>query len=144
MQRWLCLFLLLTDLQLNALQTDALTLVRAYVEARNQTMGAAADSKTIERALAYCGDDLVYEHPAVKARIEGKQEIRAGMMGYLGQTKNPSYQIRIIANRADVVVAQVHQRFLVKQDDGSWRPGIRSNLTVFEIANGKIQRILDY
>lgn len=107
-------------------------------------MAASADSKTIEKALAYCSDDLVYEHPAVKAKIEGKERIRAGMGGYLGQTKNPRYEIRILANRPDVVVAQVDQWFLVKQDDGSWKPRRRSNLTIFEITSGKIHRILDY
>ena len=107
-------------------------------------MALSADSKTIERALAYCDDDLVYEHPAAKARIDGKDKVRAGMTGYLGLTKDPHYEIRILADRPDVVVAEVDQRFLVKQDDGSWKQGQRSNLTVFEISNGKIRRIIDY
>ena len=144
MQRLLCLLLLLIGLKSSAQQTDAATLVRLYVQARNQTLAASADARSIDSALAFCTDDFVYEHPAAQAKIEGKDRVRAGMMGYIGSTKDPHYEIHILADRPDVVVAQVEQRFRVKQDDGSWKPGQRSNLTVFEISNGKIRRIIDY
>jgi len=107
-------------------------------------MAASADTRSIEAALAFCSEDLIYEHPAAKAKIEGKENVRRGMKGYLGLTRDPQFEIRILADRPDVVVAQVEQRFLVKQDDGTWKPGQRSNLTIFEISNGKIRRIIDY
>jgi hypothetical protein len=32
----------------------------------------------------------------------------------------------------------------MKQENGIWTPGKRSNITVFEVERGKIARILDY
>jgi ketosteroid isomerase-like protein len=119
-------------------------LVRQYVQARSQTMQEQSNSRDIERALSFCAESFVYEHPSAGARIEGKERVRSGMSGYLGQTKSTTYALRILASNPDVVVAQVDQRFLAKQEDGSWKPGNRSNITVFEIEGGKIRRILDY
>ncbi len=119
-------------------------LIRQYVEARSQALQENASSRDVESALSFCAEDFVYEHPAVGARIEGKEKVRSGMSGYLGETKNATYTLRILASNADVVVARVDQRFLAKQENGSWLPGKRSNITVFEIEDRKIKRILDY
>jgi len=119
-------------------------LVRQYVQARSQTMQQNASSMDIERALSFCAEDFVYEHPAVGARIAGKDKVRAGMSGYLGETKDATYTLQILASNPDVVVAREDQRFLAKQENGSWAAGRRSNITVFEIKGGKIRRILDY
>lgn len=119
-------------------------LVRQYLQARSQTMQEGAGSSDIERALAFCAEGFVYEHPSAGARIQGKENVRAGMSGYLGETKNATYTVRILASNPFVVVARVDQRFLVKQEGGSWVSGKRSNITVFEIDGGKIARILDY
>ena len=119
-------------------------LVRQYVQARSQTMQQSASSRDIERALSFCAEDFVYEHPSVGAKIEGKENVRSGMSGYLGETKDATYTLRILASNPDVVVARVDQRFLAKQEDGSWAAGERSNITAFEIREGKIRRILDY
>ena len=119
-------------------------LVRQYVQARSQTMQGRASSDDIERALSFCTEDFVYEHPSAVARIQGKDKARAGMSGYLGETKNATYTLRILASNPHVVVARVDQRFLVKQENGNWVPAKRSNITVFEIKGGKIARLLDY
>jgi hypothetical protein len=119
-------------------------LVRQYVRARSQTMQERASSSDIERVLSFCDERFVYEHPSAGARIEGKEKARVGMSGYLGETKDPNYMLQILASNSHVVVAQVDQRFLMKQENGSWMPGKRSNITVFEVERGKIARILDY
>jgi limonene-1,2-epoxide hydrolase len=119
-------------------------LVRQYLEARSQTMQESASSTDIERALSFCAEGFVYEHPSVGARIHGKDKARSGMSGYLGQTKNATHTLQILASNPHVVVARVDQQFLVKQENGNWVPGKRSNITVFEINGGKIKRILDY
>jgi hypothetical protein len=119
-------------------------LVRQYLQARSETMEENASSNDIERALSFCTEAFVYEHPSAGARIEGKQKVRSGMTGYLGQTKDATYTLQILASNPHVVVAQIHQQFLVKQENGSWIPGKRSNITIFEIDRGKISRILDY
>ena len=123
---------------------SAEALVRQYVGARSQTMQESASSRDIERVLSFCTDGFVYEHPSAGARIDGKEKVRAGMRGYLGQTKNATYTMRIVASNPHVVVARLNQEFLAKQENGSWIAGKRANITVFEIDGGKIARILDY
>jgi len=119
-------------------------LVRHFVQARTQTMQENATPADIEKALADCAESLVYEHPAANAKVEGKEKVRAAMAGYLGDTKDARFSMHILASRPNVVVAEVDQAFLAKQVDGNWKPGKRSNITVFEIKDGKIGRILDY
>ena len=119
-------------------------LVQDYLRARVAAMQLDATQKDIERVLAFYTDDFVYEHPAAKARITGKDQVRAGMTGYLGSTKDTTFHVRLLSSNQNVVIAKVTMKFLAKQDDGSWKPGGRTNLTVFEIENGKIKRILDY
>jgi len=140
------LFSVLSPIPIAAQGNDraAEEVVRQYVKARSQTMQEHSSSRDIEQALAFCAESFVYEHPSAGARIEGKETVRSGMSGYLGETKNATYALRILASNPDVVIAQIDQRFLAKQQDGSWKPGNRSNITVFEIEGGKIRRILDY
>jgi hypothetical protein len=116
---------------------DAEELVRQYVGARSQTMQETASSSDIERALWFCSERFVYEHPSAGARIVGKEKARAGMSGYLGETKNATYRLQILASNSHVVVAQVDQQFLMKQENGIWTPWKRSNITVFEVERGK-------
>ena len=127
-----------------AAQDPGIALVRNYLEARVQAMQASATEADVDKALAFCADDVVYEHPAVKAKIEGKENLKRGMTGYLGETKDASFKTgRMLANK-NVVVAEVEMKFLAKQEDGSWKSGGRKNITVFELENGKIKRILDH
>jgi len=123
---------------------SARDIVRKFLVAQNAGMQLNATPQEIEKTLGYCSDDVVYEHPAAKARIDGKDKMRAGMTSYLGLTKNARYRARILSSNRDVVIATVSRTFLAKQDDGSWKAGERSNITVFEIEEGKIRRILDY
>jgi len=119
-------------------------LVRQYLQARSQTMQENATSRDIENALSFCTEGFVYEHPSAGARIDGKEKSRSGMSGYLGQTKNATHTLQFLASNPHVVVARIDQQFQVKQENGTWVPRKRSNLTVFEIQDGKIARILDY
>ena len=145
-RRWLQLVFVLMLIRVPCLcqEMTAEELVRQYLLARNETMQANASKETIDKALAYCDDDVVYENPAAKARIEGKSTMRIGMSAYLGETRDARYEVQVLASNSDVVIARVERSFLAKQDDGSWKPGKRSNIAVFEIDHGKIKRILDY
>ena len=146
MQRWITttiLFVLFATLA-PCQEKSSEDLIRQYMRARSQTMQGNASSRDIERALSFCSEAFVYEHPSVGAKIEGKEKARSGMSGYLGQTKDATYTLQILASNPHVVVARVEQRFLAKQESGNWVPGKRSNITLFEIDRGKISRILDY
>ncbi|HJW99152.1 MAG TPA: nuclear transport factor 2 family protein [Terriglobales bacterium] len=127
-----------------ASQELEIALVRKYLQARVQTMQVDASESDIDKALTYCTDDVVYEHPAFKAKTEGKENLRRGMAGYLGETKNASFRMGRTLGNKDVVVAEVEMKFLAKQEDGSWKAGGRKNISVFEIENGKIKRIIDH
>jgi ketosteroid isomerase-like protein len=125
-------------------QQSEIKLVRSYLQARLRTMQEHATAADVDMALAFCTDDVVYEHPAVNAKTEGKDNLKKGMTGYLGETKDASFQLgRVLANK-NVVMAEVSMKFLMKQEDGTWERGGRKNITVFELVKGKIKRILDY
>jgi hypothetical protein len=144
----LCVAVIVPADSADAAQADesvaAQHVVKDYLLARIQTMQLEASAADIDRALAFCTDDVVYEHPAFKAKNEGKEKLKQGMSGFLGATKNAKLKINQILNNKDVVVADVEMTFLVKQKDGSWQPGSRKNISVFELEDGKIKRMLDY
>ena len=151
MRKWIvvslftvCTSLVVMAQQSNSAEESARERVNKYLQARIQTMQANSTESDIDKALAFCSDDVVYEHPAVKAKTEGKPNLRQGMAGYLGETKDASFRLGTVLANKNVVVAEVEMKFLAKQEDGSWKSGGRNNLTVFEIENGKIKRILDY
>jgi ketosteroid isomerase-like protein len=143
-QAVLLLFLALFQIEASCQKNLEASLIHKYLQARVATMQLDATPKDIETVLAFCTDDFVYEHPAAKARIAGKDQVRAGMTGYLGLTKSTTYRLRMLSSNHNVVIAKVEMRFIAKLNDGSWKPSARTNLTVFEIENGKIKRILDY
>jgi hypothetical protein len=138
------LLVLLLPFTAHSQNRPAEELVRQYLRARSQTMQESASMRDIEVALSFCTERFLYEHPAAGARIEGKEKARLGMSGYLGETKQATYTLRILASNSRVVVARVDQKFWAKQENGGWAPGKRTNITVFEIESGKIARILDY
>jgi hypothetical protein len=117
-------------------------LVREYLEARVSAMQIDAGPSEVDRALSFGADDMVYEHN--QYRIEGKENHKRGMSAYLGLTKDVRLRLGKMLSNQDVVVAEVEMNFLAKQDDGSWEPSSRKNITVFQIKGGKITRIVDY
>jgi ketosteroid isomerase-like protein len=141
--RTLLAFLSLQSLALGQ-DVSARDVVRKYLVAQNASMQLDATPQDIEKTLDLCSENIVYEHPAANARIEGKKQMRAGKASYLGLTKDTKYSVKILSSNRDVVIATVSMTFRSKQDDGSWKPGERSNITVFEVEKGKIRRILDY
>jgi ketosteroid isomerase-like protein len=151
MRKWIitglftvCTAIAVLGQQSSSAEQPARELVNKYLQARIQTMQGDAKESDIDKALAFCTDDVVYEHPAAKAKTEGKPKLKQGMAGYLGETKDASFRLgRVLANK-NVVMAEVKMKFLAKEEDGSWKSGGRNNLTVFEIEDGKIKRILDY
>jgi len=45
---------------------------------------------------------------------------------------------------ANAVVFEQHVSFQEKQDDGTWKPRTREQLTIFEFEGLKVRRIVDY
>src|ERR1700722_15808364 len=72
--------------------------VRKYLAAQNASMHLNATPQDIEKTLDLCSENIVYEHPAAKARIEGKKQMPAGKASYLGLTKDAKYSVRILSS----------------------------------------------
>jgi len=71
--------------------------------ARQKMMQVDAAPADVDAFLAFFTDDLVYEDPVVKMKIEGKDTIRKGMTGFLGATRNARIVVTGRLSAANVV-----------------------------------------
>ena len=128
-----------------SLAEPSLTAVAEWaLQARTAAMQKNATAADVDRFLAFAADGVVYEDPVAKMKIEGKDSIRKGMTAFLGATRNARAVVtgRIAAD--GVVVLQEDVSFEERQDDGTWMPRHRQQVTLFEFEAGKIRRIADY
>ncbi|HEY4229149.1 MAG TPA: nuclear transport factor 2 family protein [Thermoanaerobaculia bacterium] len=119
-------------------------LAEQAVAARTSMMQEEATAADVDRFLSFATDDVVYEDPVVKMRNQGKENLRKGMTAFLGATRNARTVVTRRIAAANVVVLQQTVTFEYKQDDGSWKPSRRDQVTVFEFDGPKIRRIADY
>ena len=126
-----------------ALGNESDCLVDAYLRALTQTQQETAQPKDIDALLDFYADDIVYEHPRVGAVIEGKARIRQGMLAFLGKTRNPSIRVEKYLGEADVIVVEYDREFEMLSNN-NWQQRIQHQVTIFEIADGKITRVRDY
>lgn len=111
--------------------------------ARETMMQQDATAANVDAFLELCTDNLVYEDPVVNMRIEGKAQIRTGMLGFLGATRKAHRaETRRIAT-ANVVVVEQTVSFEENESSG-WTPRKRDQVTVFEFEGSKIRRVADY
>ncbi|HEY1251645.1 MAG TPA: nuclear transport factor 2 family protein, partial [Thermoanaerobaculia bacterium] len=114
-------------------------LAEQTVAARTATMQEKATAADVERFLSFTTDDLIYEDPVVKMKIQGKDTIRKGLTGFLGATRNARTVVTRRIATANVVVLLQSVAFEEKQDGGSWKPRQREQVTVFEFEGPKIR-----
>jgi ketosteroid isomerase-like protein len=112
--------------------------------ARNSSMEHAASADDVERVLAYYADDYVYEHPRFQARVSGKENVRKGMLSHLKETRNPHLTVSRIVGNDQAVVVEMSITAEAVDANGKWRPFQRGGISVFELRDGKIARIIDY
>ena len=112
--------------------------------ARQKMMQVDAAPADVDAFLAFFTDDLVYEDPVVKMKIEGKDNIRKGMTGFLGATRNARIVVTGRLSAANVVVLGQTVSFDSRDEGRPWKPQSRHQLTVFEFDGTKIRRIADY
>ncbi len=118
-------------------------LAEQALQARTAAMQENATAADVDRFLGFAADGVVYEDPVVEIRIEGKDSIRRGMTAFLGATRHARRVTGRIAVDG-VVVLQEDVSFEEKQNDGSWKPRQRRQVTLFEFEAGRIRRIADY
>jgi len=124
-------------------QEAQLGLASSYLEARAATMQATAGPADVERALAFCTASLVYEHPRAGVTRRGVDTFRAGMLSFLGSSRNASITITASLQGRDMVAAQTDVTFEALDGD-TWVRVSRSQTWLFEFEGSKIKRIIEY
>jgi hypothetical protein len=112
----------------------------AAFQAMHQASSTPAD---VDRLLALCTDELVYEHARVGALVRGKSQIRAGFVAHLGEIRRDRTQVVRSAQGPRFVALEVMRTFEVKDGTG-WRPASRKQLLVLERdEQERIKRVID-
>jgi len=118
---------------------EALRFLAAF-QAMQQAGATEAD---VDRLLALCTEDVVYEHSRVGAVVRGKKDLRAGFVSHLGEVRGDRTRVVRSAKGPKLVALEVSREFEVKDGNG-WRPVSRTQLLVLERnEKGLIRRVLD-
>ncbi|MGE0041260.1 MAG: hypothetical protein AB7H88_09445 [Vicinamibacterales bacterium] len=123
---------------------DLATLADGYLAAERARQAEGAGVTAINAALASLADGVVYEHPRVGAHIVGKDQLRTGMVNFLGTVRRPQDDVRARVTGPGVVVLNLVQAFESRQGDGPWRPQRRTVVKVLEFDGPLIRRVIDY
>ena len=94
--------------------------------------------------LAFGTENLTYEDPVVKMKIGGRDQIRQGMISFLGLSRRARITITKQIVVANLVVLDQDVSFEEKQEDNSWKPRSRHQVTILEFEGARIRRIADY
>jgi SnoaL-like protein len=137
------LFLLLSISGFTQLRDVPSKPVSDYLEGRTAAMQADAVPANVEQAVSGLAADAVYEHPAFKAHIDGRENIRSGMLQFIGSTRNARLDVTKAINTSSVVVVEMQLSFEARKDD-KWLPSSRRQVLLFELREGAIHRILEY
>jgi ketosteroid isomerase-like protein len=111
---------------------------------RFQAMQQASSTEAdVDRLLALCTDDVVYEHSRVGAIVRGKLDLRAGFVAHLGEVRADRTRVVRSAQGPKLIALEVSRQFELK-DGNAWRPVSRKQLLVLERdQEGRIRRVLD-
>ena len=122
-------------------------MVDQYLSRLAATMNAEASAKNVEDLLDLYTDDVIYEHPKVGFKLEGKETIRKGMNSFLssyaGTKKDVVIEIKNAIHTPLVSTVQFTISFLTNSKEGI-KTISRDQVLVFEFKEGKIKRVLDY
>ena len=123
--------------------TPATVVVDQYRRARARTMEAGATEADVTAASALLADSVLYEHPAAGARPGGRATLAQGMRDFLGRTRDASIRVVRQITAPGVVVAEEQVSFEARRDSG-WSRTSRNQVTVYEVRDGHISRIIEY
>ena len=114
------------------------------IAARQKTMQQDATVADVNAFLAFGTENLTYEDPVVKMKIGGRDQIRQGMISFLGLSRRARITITKQIVVANLVVLDQDVSFEEKQEDNSWKPRSRHQVTILEFEGARIRRIADY
>lgn len=122
-------------------------LAREYLKARCRTLAAGASAADVERVLALMADDVVIEHPRANVEVVGKEAVRRGIMSHLsdytGNGDDSGIELLEVITTDAAVALKTRTTFVVGV--GAERKVIsREGLTVVEVRDGRITRLIEY
>jgi len=123
--------------------TPATVIVDQYRRARARTMEAGATEADVTVASALLADSVLYEHPAAGARLVGRATLAEGMRAFLGSTRDAGIRVVRQITAPGVVVAEEQVSFEARRDSG-WSRTTRTQVTVYEVRDGHISRMIEY
>jgi ketosteroid isomerase-like protein len=141
---WLLLFFIASSVSRSDSPKQIEQVAEQAVAARQKLMQEDATAADVDAFLAFGTDDLIYEDPVVKMKIEGRDQIRKGMLAFLGVSRSARVVVTKRITVANVVVFEQVVSFEEKQQDNRWKPLSRHQVTIFEFEGSKIRRIADY
>ncbi len=123
--------------------TPGTDVVDQYRRARTRTMETGATEADVILAAALLADSVLYEHPAAGARLVGRATLAEGMRDFLGSTRDASIRVVRQITAPGVVVAEEQVSFEARHDSG-WSRTARTQVTVYEVRDGHISRMIEY
>ena len=100
-------------------------------------------AQDLDALLSAYKETVVYEHPRVGIRIEGKDQIRAAMARYIGLTRKGTFEVvsRIVGR--GIVVLEIDLNAEARAGS-AWEAVRRKQVIVIELDGDKISRVADY
>lgn len=123
--------------------SNAPCIVDAFLRAHEKTMQAHAEETSVDAVLELLETNFVYEHPRVGIKIEGAENYRKGLTAFLGASDRGRYEVMEYMSNGDTVTISMNRKFRVERD-GEWQEQSVEQMTVFEIRDEKISRMIDY
>ena len=128
---------------LKAQAPEAERLVRDYLAAQEAVMREGAGDAELEKDTAFLADSVVYDHPRAGAHLVGKAVIADGLRAFLGTTRQAHISVlHLVAGPAVVVVEE--QVSFEARDSARWTPYTRTQVSVFELARGRITHVVEF
>lgn len=118
-------------------------LAHAYVSALSGVMEEFSAESEVDVLFGLYHTDVTYEHPRLGVRIGERTMIRRGVISFLGKTRNPVIEELDRTVGEGVIVLRLRLSFDTLSNDG-WQPTERVQVTILEITDGLISRIVDY
>ena len=118
-------------------------LAHAYVSALSGVMEEFAAESEVDILFRLYHSDVTYEHPRIGVGIGERAMLRQGVISFLGQTRNPVIEELDRTVGEGVIVLRLRLSFDTRSNDG-WQPTERIQVTILEITDGLISRIIDY
>ncbi len=119
----------------------------SYLQALAATTHGESSTEDVERLLDFYADDIVYEHPAVGIRLEGKQAQRQGLTAFLdsyaGSAGDSQVEVIDYLKGPKAIAMRLNVSFMQQRGD-SVEQVSREQLRIIEVKENKISRIIDY